>query len=185
MAPNVTTPVNSLSLRSVLEKEKLNGLNFLNWYRNLRIVLKNEKKFYVLEEPVPDEPPPTASKTVRDAWLKHTEESVEVACLMLATMIPDLQKNMELFGAYDMLQQLKEMFQKQARLERFETVRSFHSCKMEGNQSVSSYVLKMKGYIDHLQRLGVSIPNELATDMILNSLTKEFDHFVMNYNMNG
>ena len=110
MAPNVTTPVNPLSLRSVLEKDKLNGLNFLDWYRNLRIVLKNEKKFYVLEEPIPDEPPAIATKAVRDAWLKHNEDSVEVACLMLATMIPDLQKNMEDLGAYDMVFQLKEMF---------------------------------------------------------------------------
>jgi len=34
----------SFNLRSVLEKEKLNGANFIDWYRNLRIVLRNEKK---------------------------------------------------------------------------------------------------------------------------------------------
>jgi hypothetical protein len=28
------------NLRSLLEKEKLNGANFIDWYRNLRIVLK-------------------------------------------------------------------------------------------------------------------------------------------------
>ena len=39
----------SFNLRSVLEKEKLNGANFIDWYRNLRIVLRNEKKEYVLE----------------------------------------------------------------------------------------------------------------------------------------
>jgi hypothetical protein len=32
------------NLRSVLEKEKLNGTNFIDWYRNLRIVLRQEKR---------------------------------------------------------------------------------------------------------------------------------------------
>ena len=36
----------TLSLRSVLEKDKLSGMNFLDWYRNLRIVLKQEKVVY-------------------------------------------------------------------------------------------------------------------------------------------
>ncbi|GJZ10868.1 retrotransposon protein, putative, ty1-copia subclass, partial [Tanacetum coccineum] len=34
------------------------------------------------------------------------------------------------------------------------TVREFYTCKQEEGQSVSSYVLKMKSYIDHLERLG-------------------------------
>ena len=43
---------NTISLRSLLEKEKLNGTNFLDWFRNLRIVLKQEWKEFVIEEPV-------------------------------------------------------------------------------------------------------------------------------------
>jgi hypothetical protein len=37
--------------RSLLENEKLNGANFMDWYRNLRIVLKQEKTKSVLLEP--------------------------------------------------------------------------------------------------------------------------------------
>ena len=43
MASNNTS---TFTLRSVLEKEKLNGTNFLDWSRNLRIVLKQERKMY-------------------------------------------------------------------------------------------------------------------------------------------
>ena len=43
---------NTISLRSLLEKEKLNGTNFLDWFRNLRMVLKQERKEFVIEEPV-------------------------------------------------------------------------------------------------------------------------------------
>nr|GEV27353.1 zinc finger, CCHC-type [Tanacetum cinerariifolium] len=42
----------------------------------------------------------------------------------------------------------------QAEQELLQTTRDFHSCKQEEGQSVSSYVLKMKGYIDNLERLG-------------------------------
>uniref|UniRef100_A0A0A9HJH4 Uncharacterized protein n=1 Tax=Arundo donax TaxID=35708 RepID=A0A0A9HJH4_ARUDO len=34
------TVVNTFNLRSIREKEKLNATNFIDWYRNLRIVLK-------------------------------------------------------------------------------------------------------------------------------------------------
>ena len=43
----------------------------------------------------------------------------------------------------------------------------------------------MKGYIDHLDRLRFPISQELATDLILNSLPNSYDQFVMNYNMNN
>ncbi|GJW35178.1 retrotransposon protein, putative, ty1-copia subclass [Tanacetum coccineum] len=39
-----TQTINNNSIRSILEKDKLNGSNFLNWYRNLRIILRNEQK---------------------------------------------------------------------------------------------------------------------------------------------
>ncbi|KAL1221346.1 hypothetical protein V5N11_013746 [Cardamine amara subsp. amara] len=45
---------NTFSPRSVLEKEKLNGSNFLEWYRNPRIVLRQEKRDYVLEKVLPE-----------------------------------------------------------------------------------------------------------------------------------
>ncbi|GJV61673.1 zinc finger, CCHC-type containing protein [Tanacetum coccineum] len=47
----------------------------------------------------------------------------------------------------------KAMFSKQAEQELLQTVREFHTCKQEEGQSVSSHVLKMKGYIDNLERL--------------------------------
>ena len=42
----------------------------------------------------------------------------------------------------------------------------------------------MKGYIENLDRLGFPFSQELATDLILNSLHDSYGKFVMNYNMN-
>jgi hypothetical protein len=50
MAINVSNNI----LRSLIEKEKLFETNFLDWHRNMRIVLAHEKKLYVLDEPIPE-----------------------------------------------------------------------------------------------------------------------------------
>ncbi|KAI5672704.1 hypothetical protein M9H77_13068 [Catharanthus roseus] len=103
------------SLRSVLEKNKLSGTNFLDWARNLRIVLKQEKKLYVLENPIPNQLANNAPRVEKDAYSKHKDDSNDVTCLMLATMESELQKQFEEVEAYEMIKQLTEMFQEQAR----------------------------------------------------------------------
>jgi hypothetical protein len=171
-------------LRLFLERDHLNHSNFVDWYRNLRIVLKPERRLYVLQGPIPEEPPQTP-RTAHQAWSKHADDSIEVVALMLATMIPELQKNLINHSAYSMIMELKDMFQQQARLEHFETVRTIHNTRMAEGESVSAHVLNMKGHIDHLERLECPYPLPLATDLILNSLPKSFDSFILNYNMNG
>ncbi|KAK8662809.1 hypothetical protein V6N13_024697 [Hibiscus sabdariffa] len=98
---------------------KLNGINFLVWFRNLRIVIKQERKEYVIEEPIPDEPTANAPRAGKDKFKKHTDDMLDVSCLMLATMIPELQKQHEDMGAYDIIQNLKEIYEGQARQERY------------------------------------------------------------------
>ena len=75
--------ISNLSLQSILEKDKLNGTNFLDWYKNLRIVLKEERKEYILDQPVPYEPAANAPKAQKDAHSKHLNDSIIVTCLML------------------------------------------------------------------------------------------------------
>lgn len=91
MAPNSTLQLSSFALRTILEKDKLNGTNFTNWYRNLRIVLKHEKKEHVLDDPLPEEPEEDATAAVKAAHRRTLDASTEISCLMLAHMELDLQ----------------------------------------------------------------------------------------------
>ncbi|GJS20526.1 zinc finger, CCHC-type containing protein [Tanacetum coccineum] len=186
----MTTSVgNNLVFRSFFEKQKLTGPNFIDWYRQLRLVLSTEDKENYLEHPIPVAPvaqpgqqiPPEAL-AAHAAWVKGQKE---VVVLMLLTMDLDIQRNLAHLGAYDMLQELKAMFSKQAEQELLQTVREFHTCKQEEGQSVSSHVLKMKGYIDNLERLGQPVGQNLAVSLILVSLNKDFTSFVQNFNMHG
>ncbi|KAK8509013.1 hypothetical protein V6N12_016857 [Hibiscus sabdariffa] len=175
---------NTISLRSLLEKEKLNGINFLDWFRNLRIVLKQERKEYVIEETVPNDPGPNASRADKDKFKKHMDDMLDVGCLMLATMTPELQKQHEDMVAYEMIQNLKEIYEGQARQERYETSKALFQCKMSEGSPVGAHVIKMMGYIQTLEKLGFALNDELAVDVVLQSLPDSFNQFVLNFNMN-
>ena len=88
----------------------MNGTNFLDWSRNLRIVLKQERKSYIIETTFPSVPPSNAPRAQKDAYEKHLNYSVDVTYLVLATMVPDLQRQFEAMEAFDMMRHLKEMF---------------------------------------------------------------------------
>ena len=98
-------------MRSVLEKDKLNGPNFLDWARNLRIVLRQEQKLEAIEKPLPKAPGRSTTAAVREAYEKAKTNSNDVTCLMLATMSPELQKQFVDIEAYAIMVNIKEMFQ--------------------------------------------------------------------------
>ncbi|GKC08322.1 retrotransposon protein, putative, ty1-copia subclass [Tanacetum coccineum] len=54
-----------------------------------------------------------------------------------------------------------------------------------GGKPVADYVLKMKGYVEKLERLGYVLPQDITVGLILNGLTKDFVGFVRNYNMHN
>nr|GEU87497.1 hypothetical protein [Tanacetum cinerariifolium] len=92
----------------LLREQKLTGPNFIDWYRQLHLVLLTEDKENYLEHPIPVAPvappgqqvPPQAL-TAHAAWVKGQKE------------------------------ELKAMYSKQAKQELLQTVREFHTSKQE------------------------------------------------------
>nr|GEV52860.1 zinc finger, CCHC-type [Tanacetum cinerariifolium] len=154
-----TSVVNNSVFRGFFKKQKLTGPNFIDWYRQLRIVLSVEDKLNYLKHPIPAAPVPAQAgqQVAPEALVTHAawvKGSKEIDGLMLMIMKSDIQQNLENLGAYEMLQELKTLFAQKAKQELLQTMREFHSCKHEEGQSVSSYVLKMKSYIENLECLG-------------------------------
>jgi hypothetical protein len=107
MAPSNQT----FTLRSILEKDKLNGTNYADWIRNLRIVLKDEKKKEILDNPLPEAPTDNAPAAEKNAYKRACGADLEVSCLMLACMEPDLQMQFDNNHAtHDMIVALNDMF---------------------------------------------------------------------------
>nr|GEV24199.1 retrotransposon protein, putative, Ty1-copia subclass [Tanacetum cinerariifolium] len=140
----VAQNTNNTTIMSILLAEKLTGSNFTNWYRNLRIVLWYEKKIKFVEQPIRPAPDP---------------ETADLTVLTSTMSLSILSKRLHVLCYL-------------AKQELFEIVKAFHACKQEDCQTVSSYLLKMKSYLDTLERLGYAMPNELGALAELHAMLK-------------
>nr|GEW02024.1 putative ribonuclease H-like domain-containing protein [Tanacetum cinerariifolium] len=102
------------------------------------IVLSTEDKLNYLEQPISPASVALAGQHVapeifaaHTAWIKGSKEIVG---LMLMTMEPEIQRNLENLHAHKMLLELKTLFAQQAKQELLQTTRDFHSCKQEEGQ---------------------------------------------------
>ncbi|GJU13571.1 retrotransposon protein, putative, ty1-copia subclass [Tanacetum coccineum] len=60
--------INHSAFRSMFEREKLSGNNFNDWFRQLKLVLRVEKKMYVIEQPLPAAPAANSEANVLLEW---------------------------------------------------------------------------------------------------------------------
>ena len=76
----------TLSLRSLLDSNKLMESNFDSWYQKLKIILEYEQILYVLTDPILEEPAPNVRSSIRDTYQKWLNDQTTVRCIMLAAM---------------------------------------------------------------------------------------------------
>ncbi|GKD05977.1 hypothetical protein Tco_1180951, partial [Tanacetum coccineum] len=155
--------INHSAFRSMFEREKLSGSNFNDWFHSLKLVLRVEKKMFVIEQPIP----PAADSTAQVLADWNADMMLIIRLLVLCS------------------EELKFMFEKQDGIERFDLIQTFHACKQKEGKPVGSYVLMMKGYVEQLERLSYVLPRDLNVGLILNGLTSDFAGFIKNYNMHN
>ena len=66
-----------------------------------------------------------------------------------------------------MFEELKLVFQTHARVERYETFDKYFAYKMEETSSASEHVLRMPGYYNPLNQVGVNLPDKIVIDKVL------------------
>ena len=86
---------------------------------------------------------------------------------MLYDIEPGLQKRFEHHGAYKMFQELKLVFQSHACVERYKTSDKYFPYKMEENRSANEHVLRMSGYYNRLNQVGVNLPDMIVINRVL------------------
>ena len=172
-------------ITKILNENRLEGPNFNEWLRNLKIVLTFDKIVYVLQDAPPHIPlAANATNAQRVAYQKHKDDDTQAKCVMLASMNPQLQKqheNME--SASAILLHLTELFGERNRNVRFSVVNDIVRTKQVRGAPVHQHGLKMIGLIEQIQDLGFALDAELAQDLLLSSLDDSFSQFIMNYNM--
>ena len=123
---------NSLSLRSILDANKLTGPNYTDWLRKLRIVLTAEKLSYILNSPIPASVAATASEEEIATFKKWQDDASVVQCIMLASMSNELQRQHEKMDAHSILLHLQELYGEQSRSVRYEISKELFRSLMTG-----------------------------------------------------
>nr|GEU73779.1 hypothetical protein [Tanacetum cinerariifolium] len=173
----------SFSLLLVLGRERLTGPNYMDWIRNLGFTLRYKNKEYVLDEQIPKINDVSTQKEI-EAHQKHYDDANKVSCIMASSMSPELQKTFKNTWAYQMNQQLKEIFQAKASKECLDVVKSLMACKPKPGASICAFVLEMKGYFDRLESLNMVFDAEVSINIILSVLPADYNQFVLSYLMN-
>ncbi|PWA63339.1 zinc finger, CCHC-type [Artemisia annua] len=179
-------PDNSVfaAFKSHLERAKLTGKNFNDWHRSLRIVLRATGKLDYLQTPCPEEPTgPEATEQAKAEWRVELAKYNEVGCLMLQSMEPVMQKKFEHYFPFDMINELKQRYEKTPAVELYESLDKLHSCKHADGKPVEDYVNEMREFFDQLYRVGFGYPDNVQVHLINRALNKDFAGFVQNWNM--
>ena len=171
-------------LRGIIDANCLTGSKFIDWLRNLKILLKSEHIAYVLEGDGPVEPASDVSKDEVWEYHKWQEDSTIFQCHMLASMCNEFQRQHEDMEPKAMLLHLIELFAEQSRTQRYEISKSLFRARMAESSSVQAHVLKMIEWIKRLVVLGVELPVEMSTNRILQSLPESFSQIIFYSNMN-
>ncbi|KAL8114038.1 hypothetical protein AgCh_021072 [Apium graveolens] len=172
-------------LFTILKDNKLTGPNYIEWKQNLDIVLTAEEYKFCTYEPKPDQPAadaPEDEKEYYKRWIKADEMS---RCYILATMSGVLQhQHQSMATTSDMLFNLKELFGDQNRAARKVAMKALMNTQMAEGTPVRDHVLKMVSHLNEIEILGAELDGETQIDIILMSLSKSFEQFCLNYNMN-
>src|SRR5215216_1856818 len=161
-----------------IEKLRNNGSNFTKWFLILRIILAGGQKDYVLKKALGDTPAIDAPADEKVVYQSLKDDYDLIKIVMLYAMESDLQNRFEEFvGPFEILEELKNMFQTQARSERYEISEKFFNCKMEEGSSVSEHAIKMSGYTQRLEQLDCKIPEELKIDRVLQITPSQLKKF--------
>ena len=173
------------SLRLFSENDKLTGPNYVDWLRAIKIALTYERVWSSVTCTPLTRPADDADENLQVAYRKWAADLEIAQVFVLSTLDKQLQRQHESMSVHEIFESLKALFGEQSRSTRYETTKKLFNTKMQKGQKVDDYVLMMKGYIDKLASLDVTISQELQVDLILGSLTPQYEQFILNYNMNN
>ena len=95
----------------ILKENKLTGPNYIDWKKNLNLVLTAEEYKFVLTDVCPPTPGSDSSKEDVEAYQQWRKADEMARCYILVSMSNILQHQHEnMATTYDMMMNLKEMF---------------------------------------------------------------------------
>ncbi|XP_062114404.1 uncharacterized protein LOC133825488 [Humulus lupulus] len=146
---------------SFLSKELLTGENFPKWKSNINIVLTGDNSKFVMTEVCPDIPGDLSSKESREKYERWLAANKKSKAYMLASMSDTLRTKLEdVETAYEIMDQLQEMFRHKSRQARFEATKKYANARMAPGMHVRDHFIKMTNYFQEAELHGATIDEE-------------------------
>ena len=140
---------------------------------------------FVMTEESPEVPDEGDTKSVKDKYERWQAANNKARYYMLTSMVDTLKTKMEnVETAYEIMDQLQDMFGAKSAQTRFEATKKYANARMAPSQHVRDHLIKMTNYIQEAELHGVTIDEETQVGLILNSLSPAFLPFTTNYVLN-
>ncbi|XP_062100732.1 uncharacterized protein LOC133806652 [Humulus lupulus] len=140
---------------SLLSKKLLTGENFRKWKSNINIVLIGDNSKFVMTEVFPDVPGDLSSKESREKYERWLAANNKTKACMLASMSNTLRTKLEdVETAYEIMEQLQEMFGHKSGQARFEAMKKYASVRMAPGMYVRDHFIKMTNYFQEAELHG-------------------------------
>ena len=150
-------------LSAILNQNKLNGQNYVDWKRNLDIVLTAEGYKFVLNTTKPDEPDSEATQEVKDKHDKWVKANDMAKCYILASMSNVLQHQHQYYTvASDIMFNLRKMPKSQGRLRGRRPCDSILSSRMSESSPVQGHLFRMFFYYPYFLEI---LEDEILSDI--------------------
>ena len=167
----------------ILNKKPLDGNNFEDWKMNLYIVLDYEKIKFVLDTPKPAILEAGANDITKTEHATWENANTSLRCYILTSVVGHLRQQITpLESGVEMLQTLEGMFAKNTASKRQVAIIDLINTCMTGGR-VKDHCLAMISHISRAEVMGAKLQKEMKIDLILQSLSKNFNQFKVNYNM--
>ena len=162
-------------LAIILKENKLDGTNYIDWKRNLDIVLTAEDYKFVFTYLCPPKPHEGATEQEANPYEKWVKADEMSRCYILASMSNILQhQHQSMLTTYEMVMNLKEMFGDHTHSARQKAMKDLMNTTMAETTPVRDHVLKMIDLLNELEILGAEIDKESQVDIILQSLPNSY-----------
>ncbi|GJS03080.1 hypothetical protein Tco_0319588 [Tanacetum coccineum] len=75
-----------------------------------QVSLESREEMHVIEQPLPPAPEPVVEPDIVAQWTALYDAHIEMACLMLGSMTPELHRQFDCFSSFDIFQELRSMY---------------------------------------------------------------------------
>ncbi|XP_043725705.1 uncharacterized protein LOC122672272 [Telopea speciosissima] len=162
-----------MNYATLIKDHVLTGPNYVDWKRNIKLLLSAEGLMSVLDE---DEPefPNEENPDSKPAYELFGQKNSKAKLLVLSSLektIVDSVKDLYLTKA--MMEELKEMYGREEHHAHHQLVTLLHGTKMAQGTPIIDHIMKMRNLFLDLENLGTSFKLNYKTDVIFHSLPQD------------